>query len=155
MRPCELQNLRRIGDQGISGDEQKTTWHPGSWRLMTRRRSTLQAAGCRILRCRWPLLSRFLPALLRVGSPRVNANRVCVCSCSCDAARLRERAENVFMASWEGRCCPPTRLVRTDHRTPRYVGLAQFVFLFSFLIFSFHFFSVLNLNSFKFEQISN
>jgi hypothetical protein len=68
---------------------------------MTRRRSTLQAAGCRILRCRWPLLSRFLHALLRVGSPRVNANRVCVCSCSCDAARLRERAENVFVASWE------------------------------------------------------
>jgi hypothetical protein len=64
------------------------------------------------------------------------------------AARKIDSLCNV-VARGRGRCCPPTRSVRTQHRTPqaRYVGPAQVCFPF----FLSHFISVLNLNSFKFE----
>jgi hypothetical protein len=64
-------------------------------------------------------------------------------------------AESLIAPVVGGRCYPPTRSVQTDYRTPRYVGPAQVCFLFSFLIFSFHFFSVLNLNNLKIEQVLN
>jgi hypothetical protein len=54
-----------------------------------------------------------------------------------------------------GRSCPPTRSVRTDHHTPSPGKLGRPSLFFFFPFFLSIFFSVLNLNSFKFEQFSN